>query len=64
VSSLIIVAQGLNAARIGRRFFQTGGGLPINSSVKGRAASRSKREAEIKSGPEVSISEPFFVGCF
>jgi hypothetical protein len=60
VSSLIIVAQGLNAARIGRRFFQTGGGLPINSSVKGKATRRSKRVEEIKSGSEVVASEPLF----
>jgi len=37
---------------------------PINSSVKGGGQRRSQREGKIKSGPEVSDSEPFFVGCF
>jgi hypothetical protein len=39
-------------------------GLPINSSVKGRAARRSKRAGDIKSGSELADSEPFLLLVF
>jgi hypothetical protein len=38
--------------------------LPINSRVKRWAARRSKREVKIKSGPDVTKSEPFLLVVF